>query len=122
MDGFAIGALQIQVSQVHSSQALRLLWSGKGNDRQTTELVGKYLGDALAHAKEREVLLELHFEKLEYLSSSMFACLVQLIRSAYNAGVSLQFVYSGSVHWQRVNLEALRIFDRGDGRFALNAV
>ena len=59
------------------------------------------------------------FAALEHFNSSTVTSVIQLIQEARHRAIRLEVVYDPSRKWQRLSFDALRIFDKADGLFAL---
>jgi hypothetical protein len=113
------GDLLIEVSTADGPPRLELTWRGKSNDRYPGKVLGPFFADALATAARDQRLLELRFDSLEHFNSSTVGALIELIQRARDAKVRMVIGYDGSVGWQRLSFDALKVFDRGDGLFEL---
>lgn len=103
-------------------EPLQVLWRGKSEDVQPSRLLTPHFRDLLEEAASRSAPLELHFEDLEYLNSSTLVALTQLIRDARSKGVDLVMFFDAERKWQKLTLDALRVFVTGDGSLVLRPV
>lgn len=101
---------------------LRCVWKGKSNERQPNKVLAPWFEQITQDARERGVVLEMHFEELEHFNSSTITALIVLIQQARRDGVKLVMVYDQSLKWQRLSFDALRVFDKRDELFALRPV
>jgi hypothetical protein len=111
------GDLKIDVVEMDSM--LRLHWLGMSNERQPEKVLKPFFKVVLEGAVAGNKGVELHFEQIERFNSSTILCIIQLIQEARHKQVRLEVVYDPSRKWQRLSFDALRIFDKSDGLFAL---
>jgi hypothetical protein len=112
MQSLIVGDLRIEAMEDGVVPALQLLWKGKSNSRQPSELLGPYFRDVLSTASARGLQLELHFEKLEHFNSSTITSIIKLIQDARARTVKLVLVYDPALKWQKLSFDALRVFVR----------
>jgi hypothetical protein len=110
MQSLIVGDLRIEAMEDGVVPSLQLLWKGKSNSRQPSELLGPYFRDVLATASSRGVPLVLHFEKLEHFNSSTITSVIKLIQDARSRAVKLVLVYDPALKWQKLSFDALRVF------------
>lgn len=118
MEDLIAGDLKIQVV-TRTPSTLELLWTGKSNARNPTATLQPFFSQVLAHATEQKMAVELHFEKLEHFNSSTITSIIQLIQEGRTKGVKLTILFDGSVKWQKLSFDALRVFAKGDGLLEL---
>ena len=63
--------------------------------------------------------LEMHFEELDYFNSSTIGTLITFIQKARRQKVHLRMVYAGTIKWQTLSFDALRMFEKSDQLFEL---
>jgi hypothetical protein len=114
MQSLIVGDLRIEAMEDGVVPALQLLWKGKSNSRQPSELLGPYFRDVLSTASARGLQLELHFEKLEHFNSSTITSIIKLIQDARARTVKLVLVYDPALKWQKLSFDALRVFAKDD--------
>jgi hypothetical protein len=117
MESLNAGDLKIDI--VEQDTALRLHWLGMSNERQPEKVLKPFFATVLAGAAATNKTVELHFENIERFNSSTILCIIQLIQEARHKNIRLEVVYDPSRKWQRLSFDALRIFDKADGLFAL---
>jgi hypothetical protein len=117
MQSLHAGDLKIDVVELDS--ALRLHWLGMSNERQPEKVLKPFFATVLQAAVDTSRGIELHFEHIERFNSSTILCIIQLIQEARHKNVRLEVIYDPSRKWQRLSFDALRIFDKNDGLFAL---
>lgn len=100
-------------------EPLQVIWRGKSEDPQPARILRPHFRDLIEEAAGRKAPLELHFEELDYLNSSTLVALAQLIRDARARAVRLVMVFDADRKWQKLTLEALRVFVTGDGSLEL---
>ena len=113
-----LGELKVDAER-QGADRIDVLLSGKSSSRDAGRDLQPSFEKLLAAAKGERRTLALHFEKLEYFNSSTIAALVQFIRTAQHAGVSIVVRYDGALKWQAMSFDALRRalkpFEAGDG-------
>jgi hypothetical protein len=117
MDSLNAGDLKIDI--VEADTAYSLHWLGMSNERQPEKVLKPFFATVLQGAAATSRGIELHFEKIERFNSSTILCIIQLIQEARHKSIRLEVVYDPSRKWQRLSFDALRIFDKADGLFAL---
>ena len=110
MQSLIVGDLRIEAMEDGVVPSLQLVWKGKSNSRQPSEMLGPYFRDVLAAASSRGVPLVLHFEKLEHFNSSTITSVIKLIQDARSRAVKLVLVYDPALKWQKLSFDALRVF------------
>jgi hypothetical protein len=103
-------------------EPLQVLWRGKSEDVQPARILAPHFRELLDEAASRRAPLELHFEQLEYLNSSTLVALTQLIHDARARGVALTMFFDAERKWQKLTLDALRVFVTGDRSLVLRPV
>lgn len=93
---------------------LRLDWRGRSAARDPGATLVPYFTEACQAAAASAAALEMHFEELEYFNSSTVSAIVHGIQLARQAGVRVVLVYRGSLRWQRLSFDALRVLGTGD--------
>ena len=111
------GDLKIDIVELDST--VQLHWLGMSNERQPDKVLKPFFATVLRGATEGNKGVELHFERIERFNSSTILCIIQLIQEARHKAIRLEVVYDPSRKWQRLSFDALRIFDKADGLFAL---
>ena len=113
MHDLTAGDLTIEVKGT-APENLQLHWRGKSNDRHPTTVLAPYFAEALAEAARRRCAVELHFEKLAHFNSSTIAAIIQFIQEARERRVKLLIVYDSALKWQKLSIDVLKIFAKGD--------
>lgn len=113
MTDFSAGDLRLAANE-QRTDAIELTWLGRSNDRYPGKVLTPYFQGVLAEASERDVPLELHFEKLEHFNSSTITMIIQLIQDARARGVRLVMTYDQALKWQKMSFDALRVFAKDD--------
>src|SRR5687768_15864668 len=119
MENLSAGELTIEIADGDPATPIQCIWKGKSADRDPQSYLAPYFRELLVVAAERQVPLEMHFEKLDHFNSSTIAALIRLILSARGRSVKLVFVYDQNLKWQKLSFDALRVFEKADGSFAL---
>ena len=117
MESLHAGDLKIDI--VEADNSVRLHWLGMSNERQPEKILKPFFATVLDGAGQSNRAIELHFENIERFNSSTILCIIQLIQEARHKNIRLEVVYDPSRKWQRLSFDALRIFDKSDGLFAL---
>ena len=117
MESLRAGDLKIDI--VEQDASIRLHWLGMSNERQPEKVLKPFFATVLDGAASGNKAVELHFEQIERFNSSTILCIIQLIQEARHRNIRLEVVYDPSRKWQRLSFDALRIFDKADGLFAL---
>lgn len=118
MEDLVSGELTIKVSD-STADCIRLDWLGKSNARHPGAVVKPLFDEVTDTALTREAGIEMHFEALEHFNSSTITTLIQLIQKLRGQGVQLTIAYNGSLTWQKLSFDALRVFERNDGMLVL---
>lgn len=118
MENLTSGDLTIEVV-VSPDSIYQCTWRGKSNERNPPETLKPWFEKLLAAVGKGTV--EMHFEKIEHFNSSTITALIRLIQSCRKAGVKLAMIYDGSLKWQRLSFDALRVFEKNDDLFSLRS-
>jgi len=102
-----LGELRVKVER-HGADRIDAVLAGKSASRDAGRELQPVLDRLLSEAREERRALVLHFETLEYFNSSTIAALVQFLRTATQAGVSIVVRYDASLKWQAMSFDALR--------------
>jgi hypothetical protein len=119
MESLTSGELRIDVTETSEPPCVKLLWKGRSRDREPRATLLPFFAAALARAVDHKGSLELHFEGLEYWSSSTITCVIHLIQDARGQGVKVVLLYNPSHKWQKLSFEALRALAKDDGLLAI---
>lgn len=111
------GDLRIDV--LEQKGLLRCDWHGRSVEREADLTLRPFFDGLLARALEIGATLEMHFEELDYFNSSTIGSLITFIQKARRQKVHLRMVYAGSIKWQALSFDALRMFEKGDQLFEL---
>jgi hypothetical protein len=114
MQSLTVGDLRIETLEDRGSPSVQLLWKGKSNHRNPSEVLGPYFLEVLASAGALRVPLELHFEQLEHFNSSTITSVIKLIQDARARTIKLVLVYDPTLRWQKLSFDALRVFARDE--------
>jgi len=101
---------------------LRLDWSGKSNHRQPDTVLAPFFADVTSRAVSGQRALEMHFEQLEFFSSSTITAIIQYVKELRDRKVKLTVSFDARHRWQKIFFDALCIFDKGDGLFTIQSV
>jgi hypothetical protein len=115
MKDLLAGDLSIEVRPSQTPDAISLVWKGKSIARQPSAVLNPFFKEALELARSQSQSLRMHFEELEFFNSSTITSLIQLIQEAEAHRVPLTLCYKPSVRWQKMSMDALRIFINAEG-------
>jgi len=101
-----LGELRVKAGR-EGSDRIEVHLTGKSSSRDAGRELQPTFEKLMAAAKGERRALTLHFEALEYFNSSTIAALVQFIRTAQQAGVSVEVRYDASLKWQAMSFDAL---------------
>jgi hypothetical protein len=119
MNDLVSADLRIEIIEGDASAPTRLFWNGRSTERDPSHILLPFFRDVLDSATAWRTPLEMHFERLEYCNSLTIMSLIQLVRDAREKGVSLVFVYRGTLRWQKMMFDALRVLTKHDGLLEL---
>jgi hypothetical protein len=122
MENLISGSLRIELLMPEPPAPIQMVWRGKSNDRTSSKTLGPYFATVLSSAAARGAPLELHFEHVDHFNSSTITSVIQLIQDARSAGVKLVLVYDKALRWQKLSFDALRVFERDDGKLELRSI
>jgi hypothetical protein len=113
------GELTIEPRQPEPGGPVDVFWRGKSNDRHPARTVVPYIAEVIGAAHAEHVPVRLHFETIEHMNSSTITAIIQIIQEARTRGTPLMIVFDGSMAWQKLSFEALRVFAKDDGLLSL---
>lgn len=119
VEALRAGDLRIDVDELAEPPRLVLRWSGRSADRYPGRALGPFFAEALARAEALGAEVELRFHALEHFNSSTITAVIELLQDARRRGVRLVVAYDGSLKWQRLCFDALRVFVQGDALLEL---
>jgi hypothetical protein len=122
MEKLTTGELSIERSPREAAQSIQLHWKGKCSAQPPGDVLSPFLNGVLLESAALKLPLELHFEAMDYISSATVAYLVQFLRKARDRGVPVVLVYDSTRRWQRLNFEALQVFQDENGMFRLRSL
>jgi hypothetical protein len=117
MKTFQSGEMRVAV-KVNAGQ-VRLTWFGQSNTRDPKAMLAPLVQEITPLlTQERDV--ELDFRELDYMNSSTFRPLLQLVQAASKATRSVSVLYDGRKNWQRLSFKTLEAVTSvlGNVRFA----
>jgi len=112
MENLVAGDLRIDCSQADSAVVLE--WRGRSNDRNPAQTVNPYIRSVYDVAAAQKVRVEMRFDQLEHFNSSTITALIQMIQEARTRQLKLALVYKGSLKWQKLSFDALRVFAKDE--------
>ena len=121
MENFVVGDLTITVDR-SDPLAIKLSWLGKSNSRSPSKELGPLFVALANEATAQDRRIEMRFEHIEHFNSSTITALIQFIQGLDLSKVALRLVYDGSLKWQRLSVEALRVFERAGGSLEIHAL
>ena len=119
MERFTNGDLTIEPREDDAHRALVLVWRGKSNARNPSQILQPYFALATADALARNLALELDFATLEHFNSSTITSIIQLIQECRGKALKLALLYDPKIKWQKLSFDALRVFAKQDGLLEL---
>ena len=122
MEDLAFGELAIQIDAARSPALLTLVWRGKSQDRQPGRILDPYLDGVVKAAEKLGAVVEMRFEKLEYLNSSTLTAIIGVVQQARHRQVRLVIVFDKTLKWQKLSFDALRVLGKGDNLLEIRAV
>jgi hypothetical protein len=114
------GDLRVDVSR--SPGHLRLDWRGKSNEKDPEAFLTPFLADVGHQATQDKLLLDMHFEELEFFNSSTITVVIQFVKEARAKQMRLRMSYSPLRKWQKIFFDALWMFQKPDGLIQIQAV
>lgn len=121
MDDLTAGDLRIAIDQT-APDVVGLRWLGKSNDRHPRTVLGPFLESAAELAAKKSGRIEMHFEDLEHFNSSTITVVIQFLQELRRKQVPLVISYNGTLKWQRLSFDALKIFEKGDELLVIKSV
>ena len=122
MKDLIAGDLIIEVRKAEPPAPLVLVWRGKSIARQPSQVLNPFFKEGLELARTQSQALRMHFEELEFFNSSTITSLIQLIQDAEAQRVPLTLCYRPSIRWQKMSIDALKIFVRPGGVLSIEGV
>ena len=117
VENLVAGDLRIDV--LEQQGLLRCDWRGRSVEREADLTLRPFFEGLLARALAIGATLEMHFEELDYFNSSTIGSLISFIQKARRQKVHLRLVYAGTIKWQTLSFDALRMFEKSDQLFEL---
>lgn len=114
MQGMVVGDLRIEALEDEASTSVQLLWKGKSTHRHLGEALAPYFRKVLAAAGTKRLPIELHFEKLEHVTSPTITSILRLIQESRARSIKLIMIYDETCEWQKLSFAALRVLARDD--------
>jgi hypothetical protein len=122
MQNLAFGDLAIEIADDDAGGAIRLVWSGKSNDRQPGKVLDPFFGAVVRDATQKGVGIEMRFDRLEHFNSATITSLIGLVQQARNKGIKLALVFDKALKWQKLSFDALRVLGKGDGLLEIRSI
>ena len=85
-------------------------WLGRSTARSPAMFVLPVLLNALERAAEKDLVLVIEFQRLDYMNSSTLTPLIRLIELVNRRGRPLEVNYAKDLKWQSISFTALEIF------------
>lgn len=114
MQGMVVGDLRIEALEDEASTSVRLLWQGKSTHRHLGEALAPYFRKVLAAAGTKRLPIELHFQKLEHVTSPTITSILRLIQESRARSIKLIMIYDQACEWQKLSFDAMRMLARDD--------
>ncbi len=112
---------ELAIAVAEDAAEVRLVWSGKSNDREPGRFLVPIFADVLRRAREGKKRVAMAFRAVEYMNSSTFTPIVKLLDEAKRTGVPVLVEFDASRNWQALSFSALRAFETPDGRIAVHS-
>ncbi len=112
---------ELAIAVAEDAAEVRLVWSGKSNDREPGRFLVPIFADVLRRAREGKKRVAMDFRAVEYMNSSTFTPIVKLLDEAKRTGVPVLVEFDASRNWQALSFSALRAFETPDGRIAVHS-
>jgi hypothetical protein len=123
MENLAFGDLNIQVIvAAPPERTIRLVWTGKSNDRTPGRVLDPFLNGVVEEAAEQGAGVEMRFERLDHFNSSTITSLIGLVQKAQRRSVRLLLSFDKTVKWQKLSFDALRVLAKGDGLLEIRSI
>ncbi|RME19430.1 MAG: hypothetical protein D6806_18315 [Deltaproteobacteria bacterium] len=114
IENHSSGDLLITVEE--KEDRLVLDWRGKSNDRAPGQHLLPFFEKVLQQAGGSGKTVEMHFEHLAHFNSSTITAIIKMLQTARQKKVRTEIVFDGSLKWQKLSFDALRIFEKqGEG-------
>ncbi|HEX7489308.1 MAG TPA: hypothetical protein VF341_10405 [Anaeromyxobacteraceae bacterium] len=107
MDQTTLGELSAELDR-SASGLLHVRLAGKSSSRDAGKVLAPLFDEILAAAEAEQRAVVLHFERLEYFTSSTIAALIQFARAAQDRSVPLTVTYDGRQKWVTMSFDALK--------------
>ncbi len=118
MRTFEAGELKIEIKV--GAKLLKLTWLGQSNTRDPGQALRPFLEEmAQLFNKEREV--ELDFRNLDYMNSSTFRPILNLVQAASSAARAVSVRYDAQKNWQRLSFKTLQAVSASLGNVRVEA-
>ena len=124
MQNLAFGDLAVEIADdaALAGGCIRLVWTGKSNDRQPGKVLDPFFSTVLEEAIQKGIGIEMHFERLEHFNSATITSLIGLVQQAHGKGVKLALVFDRALKWQKLSFDALRVLGKGDGLLEIRSI
>ena len=87
-----------------------IVFHGRSDRRDPSEIIKPWSEKLLPSLSGQEVLVD--FRGLEYMNSSSFMPIFQLLRSARELATSVHVLYNGEANWQRLSFSSLEAISK----------
>ena len=114
-----LGELDIEIS---GTNPIRVAFRGKSNHREPDAVLRPIFAEILAKTNGHDIVLELHFENLEFFNSLTITSVIHFIKELRSRRVATRVSYDATHRWQKVFFDALGMLQRADGLLKITPV
>jgi hypothetical protein len=113
MEHFSHETLTIEAGD-RTANAIELVWKGRSRSREPGAVLTPYLTKAVGWAADRNVSLEMRFDRLDFFNSATVMVLIQCIHLARSRSVRLRLLYAAESEWQKLSFDPIRILQKDE--------
>ncbi len=105
----ALAAGLLHVDSNEDGTALRQRWTGRAVERKPEIALDGYFAPVIERARAGGLIIEHHFEKLEYFNSSFIQWVIRHLRRTLEVKVKTVVYFEPKSHMQSSSFDALRL-------------